>query len=53
MGATNHNANFSAEQTVQALNEILGFDTGITVEDVKAARFPDPMETAFTERRTF
>ena len=53
MGPTNHNANFSAEQTALALNEILGFDTGITVEDVKAARFPDPLGTASKERRTF
>ena len=53
MGPTNHNANFSAEQTVLALNEILGCDAGVTVEDVKAARFPDPMRTAFEERRAF
>ena len=60
LGAANHNANISAEETVRALSEILGHDVGVTEEDVKAARFPDPMaimETAGgpipAEGRTF
>ena len=44
MRSNNHNANLSPEETVRALNEIMGYETGITEEDVKAARFPDPME---------
>ena len=43
LGAANHNANFSAEETVRALSEILGKDAGVSVEDVRAAHFPDPM----------
>ena len=44
MRSNNHNANLSPEETVRALNEIMGRETGITEEDVKAARFPDPIE---------
>ncbi|MBR3437049.1 MAG: transketolase [Lachnospiraceae bacterium] len=44
MGAGNHNANISPEQTVSALSEILGRNIGVTVEDVREARFPDPMD---------
>ena len=44
LGAANHNAGFSAEETVKALNEILGKDAGVTPEDVRAAHIPDPAE---------
>ena len=44
LGAANHNANISPEETVKALSEILGQDAGITEEDVREAHFPDPME---------
>ena len=44
LGAANHNANISAEETARALSEILGLDAGVTEEDVRAAHFPDPAE---------
>ena len=49
MGAGNHNANISPEQTVSALSEILGKDAGVTEEDVREARFPDPMDLLMPE----
>ena len=51
MGAGNHNANISPEETVRALTEILGTDAGVTEEDVRTAHFPDP--EALMERRAF
>jgi transketolase len=51
LGAANHNANISPEETVRALTEILGTDAGVTEEDVRTAHFPDP--EALMERRAF